>query len=829
MRAVIALLIVLAGLPLAIGQAGAGRVNEEDRQTFKAFRDSNKMAKADFDRLYGATARIECRFKGQPVWASGSIVHQSHLFVTADHVFVEINGELSGPETSCRVITLFDGRRYRIRAGSVQHGFLRAGVNGRGLKNDWAVGQLTEPTRVERPFPLPPEGAVLSEGDKVILMTQGHRGWGAKRPSIGRCKVMANILGLYVTTDCDADKGASGGPLLEWGKAGEQEDGPFIAGILISIVERGDDKDKKTYGDLSATIANPISSTIREAILRAGIPKPRRRPWILKDLAFWDAKLAADPADPTARLNHGLVLIAMGDSEDGEKELLEGLARDGKAEPRLVTAAIAVLGQEFAADNKAYPALRVRAELYRARGDVKRAVLERERYRRAVRQGIPPLADREWEKLGWRFRSGIVPEYRAVAVPETDHSNSWLVSSDTSAWEAAHEALRICRARFRKPCRIYALGRNVVWLPDGDELDERIRAYQSDHRASLAQRIDDLSKGPERDRSGPLVERGRLALVLGNAHDAAEALDRAVRAGFTTPDIRLDLGRAFLMDGRFARAVGALEPLARDVFHHAARYRAAWLRGQANLALGRLDAASRDAEWMIRAGQGIRPDGFVLRAGVAFARDKRSEAMAGIGKAVLLGSGKPDMRTAICRLLATYAQPGAAREHCELAGRMRPMNAETLDAGAFVLWQLGDAAGAKKLLGDARLVRPGGPETDDRFEQFRVELAATFLSMKGFYRGPRVVEATGALGKAIQAFQAANGLEPTGEPDDRLLGRLTPLGFGDTRLEQVPGLLTADAIRKGCRKVLRGEEVRIPVAGALYRCNSDARSVRRIL
>ncbi|MEM7424916.1 MAG: bifunctional trypsin-like peptidase domain-containing/SEL1-like repeat protein [Pseudomonadota bacterium] len=275
--------LVLAALAcvLSRSEAQADRIGEEDRRSFAQFRKEEGLSKQRFRQLFGGAARIVCRWRKGPVTGSAAIIQPGNVFVTADHLFLDRKARPHGPVSKCRVQTLVDGRTYRIRRNSVLHGYRTGSTPSVAASRDWAVGELTRPARIPEPFPVRMDDAPPEGGTGVLLITQGHVGWGPFRPSIGRCKVLDFPHHLFAT-DCDFHQGGSGGPVLALDPALTQT--PALLGIA-TLLRRHPPEERKYYDGLHSSMhAVSLVGGFLDAIRRFQPPHPRPKPFV--DLAL---------------------------------------------------------------------------------------------------------------------------------------------------------------------------------------------------------------------------------------------------------------------------------------------------------------------------------------------------------------------------------------------------------------------------------------------------------------------------------------------------------------------------------------------------------------
>ena len=219
---------------------------------------------------------------------------------------------------------------------------------------------------------------------------------------------------------------------------------------------------------------------------------------------------------------------------------------------------------------------------------------------------------------------------------------------------------------------------------------------------------------------------------------------------------------------------------------------------------------------------------YIGRAAVKLARGDGPGAMEDL-RFVIKSKGESGYyNNEVCWILSRFALPAAAMPYCDKANDLYVSDPAKMDSLAFALWQRGDTPAARKLLVDARGIDKSMPGSDTRIEQFRTLLATAFLFRKGYDPGQISTRIDDKTFAAIQAFQRDQGLPPTGIIDVKLLGRLTPLGFGSFGIRELSGELTTDQIKSRCAKAIYGDVVEITgKSGSRFQCNTDGLSVRR--
>ena len=131
----------------------------------------------------------------------------------------------------------------------------------------------------------------------------------------------------------------------------------------------------------------------------------------------------------------------------------------------------------------------------------------------------------------------------------------------------------------------------------------------------------------------------------------------------------------------------------------------------------------------------------------------------------------PQFHWVRCRALALLDRGEDALEACKEGLAFDSDDPNLLFARAFAHWLTGDDAGAIEDL--SRLPRRMQEETYTRQAQnFRRRLLASFLHRAGFDPGPVDGVARKRLRRAIEKFQAAQGLPVDGEANDALLKQL---------------------------------------------------------
>ncbi len=215
--------IALALALCLVSPASAIRIGEEDRKTFETFDTDNGLTKHQMRTMFGATLRIICARGG----GTGAVVSETGVFLTAEHVLYDPHAD-GDPLRLCRAQSLFGKTIYRIdRVNYFRGSEFRHEATGE-FEKDIFIGRLVADEIDIEPFKI--ELVELAPGDWVYAVAQGQENWRAdgdiKRPSIGLCGVL-ETTSLSALTDCDADGGSSGGPLLRF---------PFRRGAVSTLV-----------------------------------------------------------------------------------------------------------------------------------------------------------------------------------------------------------------------------------------------------------------------------------------------------------------------------------------------------------------------------------------------------------------------------------------------------------------------------------------------------------------------------------------------------------------------------------------------------------------
>ena len=139
-------------------------------------------------------------------------------------------------------------------------------------------------------------------------------------------------------------------------------------------------------------------------------------------------------------------------------------------------------------------------------------------------------------------------------------------------------------------------------------------------------------------------------------------------------------------------------------------------RGRAYQRIGKPKKASADYEKAIRTDPG-KADYYVAQGWLRFVWNATDTARSLFDKALKRDKENADAYQGRCW---AYARRGALRamKDCRKALELRPDHAATLDARAYIYWQLGDTEAAKRDLDRARDLDADFARWQDRFKEF---------------------------------------------------------------------------------------------------------------
>jgi hypothetical protein len=233
-RYLLALLIVLAlG---GVSRAEAGTIGADNRHAINDYAASHGMSVEAARKKFGASGRIMCPFNA----ASAFLLYKSNIVVTARHALYPKNAKAvyagAMPIMRC-AFEVSDGKGstwHKVDVESFVH-------PSKSLKSwddpyDWVIMRLSEPVTEFEPYRLPSKPVLV--GDKIISASirQEHflpDDWNER--ILGDCRVRSvenieKIAASGLRTDCSADVGASGSPILREGPEGLEAVGITTSG-----------------------------------------------------------------------------------------------------------------------------------------------------------------------------------------------------------------------------------------------------------------------------------------------------------------------------------------------------------------------------------------------------------------------------------------------------------------------------------------------------------------------------------------------------------------------------------------------------------------------
>ena len=130
--------------------------------------------------------------------------------------------------------------------------------------------------------------------------------------------------------------------------------------------------------------------------------------------------------------------------------------------------------------------LRIKTMVYRVAGDTKRADREYGRYVRMRDQKVPPLSDNDWADLEQFWDDAKYEDFKAFAFTVNVKNDSWYRTWGLD-WPqtAGANAVRFCEQKAGQPCRLYALGEEVVWGLNEAQLQTAYNVYEMSRRQSI--------------------------------------------------------------------------------------------------------------------------------------------------------------------------------------------------------------------------------------------------------------------------------------------------------------------------------------------------------
>jgi hypothetical protein len=227
--------------------------------TLEKFQARFQLSKQAMKEKFGAVGRIVCP-EGM---ATVFLIARPDIFITSDHLFLAQNKHtpaLQRPE-KCYLEFFYSQKKFRIKAGSLIHGF-RVNKSAYNFEwFDWAIGRLDHAVDGIMPFDQTPR--VIAKDVDVAVISQGMNDT-TPRICIGKVTYATSIAIVSdFNTNCDVGPGASGGPVIAVGL-----DGP--TGNLRSAIglTRGYTGDTNGWQPGWAHLAIPIHDDEIEKALR---------------------------------------------------------------------------------------------------------------------------------------------------------------------------------------------------------------------------------------------------------------------------------------------------------------------------------------------------------------------------------------------------------------------------------------------------------------------------------------------------------------------------------------------------------------------------------
>ncbi len=249
--------IALALALCLVSPASAIRIGDEDRQTLGEYAEAHELEFNELPKLFGAALRVRCP------WGVGgaALVARNGTILTAEHLIFGSHAE-QNPLRRCFVESLFELRKkLHFDARHFLRGSRLRPDAGR-QEQDFVILRLRDNDLIARPFVI---GEPVQPGDRVVAFAQGQANWASKpflTPSVGECQVLAATR-FTLHSNCDADRGSSGGPLLEF-QAGPDKP-PVLVGITVSTPDTDVDCNTERWCTTShITINSEIAKLVAE-------------------------------------------------------------------------------------------------------------------------------------------------------------------------------------------------------------------------------------------------------------------------------------------------------------------------------------------------------------------------------------------------------------------------------------------------------------------------------------------------------------------------------------------------------------------------------------
>lgn len=231
-------LAMLFFLAVPLHSAKADVIGTENREPMENYARTHKTDIQVLHKRFGATGRIMCPF-GE---ASAFLIHKNNIVATARHNLFpekEMTGYAGRSEINRCGFELTDGSTsvwYKVDVTSFL--YPKEEQRSRTDRFDWVVMRLTSPIDNVTPYKLPDSPA--RKGDLVTLSTIRQDGfpydsWNTRL--LADCRIrdvvtIDGIVGSGLRTDCAANTGASGGPLLRQTESGQEALGIMSSSTL---------------------------------------------------------------------------------------------------------------------------------------------------------------------------------------------------------------------------------------------------------------------------------------------------------------------------------------------------------------------------------------------------------------------------------------------------------------------------------------------------------------------------------------------------------------------------------------------------------------------
>lgn len=229
------LLTFLIALIFSVSYARAGTIGADNRRAIDNYAASHGMSSDEARKKFGASGRIMCPFNE----ASAFLLYKSNIVVTARHALYPKNSMIkyAGAMSIMRcAFEVSDGKGSTWHKVDVES-FVHPSESRASWDDpfDWVVMRLSEPVTEFEPYHLPSKP--VSVGDKITTASIRQANflpddWNER--VLGDCRIRSveNTDGVTaggIRTDCSADIGSSGSPLLR-----EGTDGLEVVGITTS-------------------------------------------------------------------------------------------------------------------------------------------------------------------------------------------------------------------------------------------------------------------------------------------------------------------------------------------------------------------------------------------------------------------------------------------------------------------------------------------------------------------------------------------------------------------------------------------------------------------